>query len=112
MSWWISLNDENGYKTVESFEGGGTYALGGSDEAALNVTYNYSEVTNLIDFNFKNLDGRTAEDTIDELTRVVDTLGTHIFENYWAPTPGNAGAAAAILLSWAQQHPKAVWRVN
>jgi hypothetical protein len=112
MSWWISLDDEGKPVEVKSFQGGGTQCIGGSTEADLNVTYNYSEVTRLVDFGFRNLDGRTAEDTIDELERVVAALGTQQFENYWAPTPGNAGFAASILLSWAKQHPKAVWRVD
>jgi len=45
------------------------------------------------------------------LKRVVDKLGVKRFENYWAPTPGNAGYAASILLRWAKQYPDYVWEV-
>ena len=30
--------------------------------------------------------------------------------SYWMSTPGNAGYALSILLSWAKQHPEATWK--
>ena len=45
MSFDISLNHPETGKIaeVENFTEGGTYAIGGSNEADLNVTYNYSK---------------------------------------------------------------------
>lgn len=97
---------------VESFEEGGTYALGGTDQPELNVTYNYSEVYRLLDFGLRDLDGKRADDTLPTLQRIVDKLGTKTYPDYWAPTPGNAGKALARLLSWAKQYPDGIWRVS
>jgi hypothetical protein len=115
MSWDISLETPEGQALQVAHPGeGGTYALGGSNEADLNVTYNYSEVTRLVSFHFRdNLHGKQAAWTIRELERVVRLLGDRPYEkDYWAPTPGNAGLACAVLLSWAVQHPEGIWRVE
>lgn len=71
MSYEVELVDENGMLvTVDSFEDGGTYPVGGSTTASLNVTYNYGV------FFYKHLcpilglrclDGQTAERTIPAL---------------------------------------------
>ena len=111
MSWDVYLG--SGVK-VDQHEDGGTYVLGGTDRAELNVTYNYGQVYreaighNLIDW----LDGERAGDTITLLREVVDNLGTERDDDYWAPTPGNAGYAASILLRWAEQHPDEAWAVS
>lgn len=114
MSWWISLHDDDGNTAqVELYQEGGTQVVGGTTEADLNVTYNYSEVTRLVDFNFQDhLHGKKAKDTVELLEKVVFKLGDRPFKDYWAPTPGNAGHAAAILLRWAKQHPEHTWHVN
>ena len=114
MSWWVSLNDENGSPvTVDSFEDGGTYALGGSSEADLNITYNYSP------HYYRHLDedeglmwlrGKKAADTIERLETAIAALGTERDKDYWKATPGNAGYALSILLKWARQYPDAVFR--
>lgn len=120
MSWDITLE---GAGPVEKHTEGGTYQLGGTKEASLNVTYNYTEVTKLViaewpygtdkPFRFADLNGRRAGDTIPVLTRVVEVLGNKPYApDYWAPTPGNAGHAASILLKWALRYPEATWRVS
>ncbi len=52
MSWWISLEDEDGrmLTSEKSIQEGGTQFVGGTDECTLNVTYNYSDVTRLVGF--------------------------------------------------------------
>jgi hypothetical protein len=107
MSYWIALEDENGPVQVESFEDGGTYVVGGSTEADLNVTYNYAR-----HFPFRDLHGQKARDTGELLLAAVQRLGTECDPDYWAPTEGNTGHACSILLAWAEQHPDATWRVN
>jgi hypothetical protein len=116
MSFWVSLNDKNGNsEEVEKFKDGGTYNLHGSDEASLNITYNYStfyyEHLNA-DNGLRWLDKKTAKNTIEALEYAVDVLGTSQDSDYWSSTPGNAGYALSILLSWAKQYPESRWRVN
>lgn len=107
MSYWISLSDENGICEVENHTEGGTIVVGGTTDADLNVTYNYSRF-----FSFRDLHGKTAEETIPTLEKAVEELGTERDENYWASTPGNAGYTCSILLAWAKQHPTATWDVD
>jgi hypothetical protein len=109
MSYDISLQDaETGEScTVRRHCEGGTYALGGTDEAELNVTYNYAS-----HFNFPGLDGKTAGETRAELRDAVLQLGTQRDPDYWASTPGNCGHTCELLLRWAIEHPDAVWVVD
>ncbi len=112
MSYDISLVKDGKTVTVESHEEGGTYALGGSDGANLNVTYNYCRHF------YEHLDkkkgirwlyGKKARDTIKRLEKSVKELGVEKDDNYWKSTSGNAGYALSILLKWAKQHPEAIW---
>ncbi len=112
MSYDIKLLDQRTQRPVEVpvFMEGGTHPIGGSITAELNITYNYGECYSLCKFSIRDLYGKTGKDTEEELLRVVSFLGTRQFrENYWVPTPGNAGHACSILLAWAREHPDAVW---
>lgn len=107
MSWWVSLRDDDETCCkVPLFSEGGTYSVGGSDEAELSVTYNYGR-----EFAFGSLDGMTGEKSIPLLQEAVARLGTVRVPDYWDPTPGNVGHACNLLLSWARLHPKAKWHV-
>lgn len=86
---------------------GGTFAVGGSTDAELNVTYNYCRT-----YRFSELKGKTAKETINSLERAVRNLGTERSNDYWEPTPGNVGHACEILLNMAQQFPDYVWNVS
>lgn len=112
---------------VERFEAGATVPVGGTTEAEVSVTYNYAAsfrtAWNAIGGTWSKdasrhgtlgsmLDGRVAVDTIDELTAAAGWLGTERDLDYWKPTAGNAGATLALLLSWAKQHPSAIWVVH
>jgi len=116
---------------VKNHSEGGTYALGGIEEASLNITYNYGW------FYYRLLDkeeglrwlyGKTGKECISRLEKVVEELGTKQYsrpkdgstfnpndrfgnyvKDYWAPTPGNAGYALNILLQWAKEHPGGVF---
>ena len=112
MSYWIYLEKDGKTVEVDNHSEGGTYVLGGTTEADMSVTYNYSMVTIPVGFRFSGLHDVSAADSIPTLERVVKELGTEQDDDYWAPTPGNAGYAANILLKWARQHPDAVWRVS
>lgn len=99
---------------VELHSEGGIYVFGGTTDACLNITYNYSKFYSkyLDDIGLKWLDGRKASDCIERLQAAVDTLGTEREDNYWLATCDNAGYALSILLRWAQQHPDAVFEVT
>lgn len=121
MSWWVYLEDENENTVpVGRHAEGGIYVLGGVDRAELNVTYNYGK-------HFREawpeplegsgalklmLHGRKASETLPLLERAVASLGTELSDNYWSASPGNAGAALAVLRDWAREHPEAVWSVS
>jgi hypothetical protein len=107
MSYWIYLEDENGPVEVERHAEGGTYALGGVERAEVNVTYNYAK-----HFPFRTLNGKQARETLPALEAAINELGTERSNDYWEPTPGNAGAAVALLRDWAKQYPEAVWNVD
>ena len=116
MSFWVYLcNPETGVplELAEAHEEGGTYALGGTTEAGLNVTYNYSSVYRPHGFNLRDLDGKTARETTPDLERVIAAIGTvEPDNNYWAPTPGNAGRALHVLARWGRELPHGVWAVH
>lgn len=121
MSWWAYLRAPDEAEAVEvvRHEDGGTYALGGIERAELNVTYNYgahfrdaipeAEGSGIL---VLLLDGKTGAETVPVLRRIVDHCGTERDKDYWEPTPGNAGYAAALMLAWAELHPEAVWDVH
>ena len=99
-------------KVPESFEEGGTYAIGGTDECHLNVTYNYSR------YFYDKLDkkkgirwlyGKTGEKTMDRLTTAISFLGDDVSRDYWEPTEGNAKRALEMLLKFAKANPLGVW---
>lgn len=113
MSWWIYLEDDSGESViVDSHSDGGTYCVGGTSSAELNMTYNYSKPLALAQFDIRLIDGKRASECIGEMQRVVRELGAVRDSDYWKPTNGNAGAAIKRLCDWAKQHPQAKWRVS
>jgi len=110
MSWRISVNGLDGHPiSVEPFEQGGTYTLGGSSDADLNVTYNYSKyyyrVLDLED-GLRGLNGMKAEDAIPILAKGIEALSDEADPDYWEPTEGNAKAALIIVKNWCEQSLK------
>jgi len=142
MSWWVYLLDDTQppwcsygvvdfkpqyegdepcpvpcYPTmeVEAHSEGGTYVIGGTCAAELNITYNYSslfaEAWDGVGLS-EALDGRRAGEIIHALEHAVAYLGTERDEDYWKATKGNAGYALSILLPWARQHPTALMKIS
>jgi hypothetical protein len=119
MSYDIDLVKDGKVCEIPNHTEGGIFALGGSTKASLNVTYNYACFYYwFLDKNLglKWLFGKQAKDTIERLEKAVYILteeagfGSNIYEkDYWASTPGNAGHALKVLLSWAKLHPDAKW---
>ncbi|MBL7169522.1 MAG: hypothetical protein ISS48_00710 [Candidatus Aenigmarchaeota archaeon] len=116
MSFDVKLLDKKGkICQVEKHTEGGTYVLGGTIDASLNITYNYSKLySKYLDEKqgLRFLDGKKAKDVIERLRETVFILGIVRDRDYWKPTPGNAGYALVILLKWAKQHPEAMFKVS
>lgn len=111
MSYWVYLENAG---PVEHFEEGGTQVIGGTENPDLNVTYNYSEVFGIFfGWSVKDLHGKKASETLTQLEMMAAKLPNRPYQaDYWAPTPGNAGAVVHRLLAWARQYPDGVWRVS
>jgi hypothetical protein len=104
VSYDIELLDEQGkvlHLSGRHTRRGGTYEMGGSTRAWLNVTYNYSK------FYYEHIDpekgirllyGMKGSEAAPILKSAIEKLGTERDEDYWAETPGNAGAALQDLL--------------
>ena len=109
MSWDVDVceNDAEGDPIeVPSHTEGGNYVVGGNWRAELNVTYNYSPQYHRVfpkdrcPDGFRSLNGMAVGDAIPLLEAAVENLGTVPDEDYWKATPGNAGKALALILSW------------
>lgn len=115
MSWDVVLYDPetNTPVSVPNHQEGGTYPVGGTDDAVLNITYNYGrhyyEVLPIEDGESFGtwLNRKTGAEVIPHLERAVALLGTDRDPDYWLDSPGNAGYALSILLAWARLHPTA-----
>ncbi len=91
---------------------GGTLVVGGTTEAWLNVTYNYGKHIReaLHPDGIRWLYGQRARDTIQALSEAILALGVERSDDYWEPTPGNAGAALFDLLTLAYLAPDGIWQ--
>lgn len=111
MSWWIYLNNPETGATydVEAHTEGGTYAVNGTPNTEVNVTYNYGCM-----FAFRDLHGKTARETLPVMAGFLEAWG-HLKPykaDYWAPTPGNVAQAVRLLRDWAVAFPDGVWDVS
>ena len=90
---------------------GGTYVLGGTNAATLNVTYNYSpHYYRLMGENgIRAIYGLSGAESIPILTKAIEALSDEMDEDYWKPTEGNAKAALLQLRAMAQMRPDGVW---
>ena len=91
---------------------GGTYALGGTTEAWLNVTYNYSTHFYRVmpeDKGIRWLYGKTGAEAIPVLKKAISELKDDANPDYWKPTEGNAKQALMGLLAFAQLRPDGIF---
>jgi len=116
MSYDISLIDPITKETVEFDEAhqvkGGTYALGGTREAWLNVTWNYSKhfYQTMGDKGIRAIYGLTGAEAIPILKQAIEQLADDVDENdYWHGTEGNAKRALLGLLAFAQIRPDGIF---
>lgn len=120
MSWDVELIDPVSRETIECeqehFVQGGTYAIGGTRELWLNITYNYGRIYRRPEIFGKEqglniLNGKTAAETIPMLKNAIQNLGDDVNPDYWAATEGNAKRALCSLLAFAQMRPDGVWQI-
>lgn len=118
MSYDVELLEPVSKKTIQ-FDSkhhmtGGTYCLGGTTEAWLNITYNYAKPYSkaVEGFSINNLEGKTALETMPQIQEVIDNLGDEVDDDYWKPTEGNAKKALIQLLALAKMRPDGIWHIT
>lgn len=115
MSYDISLHDPVTGDTAIVPDGhdlrGGTYRMGGNDEAWLNVTYNYSPhfYRTMGEKGIRTIYGMTGRESLPLLDAAIAQLADDEVADYWAATEGNAKNALKNLRSLALACPEAVW---
>jgi hypothetical protein len=116
MGYGITLNDPITRETIE-FDSphllrGSSYAVGGTTEASLNITYNYWDQFHKVidkDNGIRIIYGKTAAETIPILKNAISELKDDVSNDYWESTEGNAKRALTNLLSFAQLRPDGIW---
>lgn len=90
---------------------GGTYAMGRTIRARLNVTYNYSAIFRRVlgDEGIRTIYGKSGAESIQLLEGAAAQLGDDVDGNYWEATEGNAKHVLATLAAMAKMRPGAVW---
>lgn len=131
MSYDIELQDPVTKETLHlespHYMRGGTYAVGGTTEAHLNVTYNYATHFRKVfgdanaelskfdkifgggETGIRRIYGMTGAESIPVLSTAISQLGDDVDPDYWKPTEGNAKRALVQLLALAQMRPDGVW---
>ncbi len=114
MSYDISLRNSDG--SVALVPGGhrltgGTYALCGTNEAWLNVTYNYYEHFRRVlgEKGIRTIYGMTGQESVPVLEAAINALGIDRDLDYWKSTEGNARNALENLRLLALACPDATW---
>lgn len=115
MSYDIELQDPVTKEVIEvdnpHFMQGGTYAIGGSKELWLNVTYNYSEILYKVmgKNGIRSIYGLTGAKSIPILKSAIAKLNDNVNHNYWKATEGNVKQSLIQLLTMAEMRPDGVW---
>lgn len=92
---------------------GGTYAVGGTCEAYMNITFNYSPfIYKVLEGGIPGLNGKLAAQTIQPLKIAIAMLGDTVTDNYWDATEGNAKRALNGLLALAYMFPHGEWSIK
>lgn len=114
MSYDVMLERDGRAVMVPKHTFGGAYHKDGTTLADTTVTYNFSSwfyKTLCSVAGLRCLDGRKAASCTAALRKAVRVLRNRPSKDPWKPTKGNAGAALAMLLAWADEHPEATFRV-
>lgn len=119
MSYDISLVDENG-QSIQLEEKhdikGGTYAMGGTNQAWVNITYNYCDHFRKIFkprnniYGIRSIYGLSGKESISILENAMSELKDDVSDNYWESTEGNAKESLRSLLTLAKLAPQGIWK--
>lgn len=115
MSYDIYLREPVSGSTIEldgkHFMRGGTYVVGGTRDAHLNVTYNYATIFSSVlgSRGIRSIYGKTGAESIRTLKAACEKLGDDVSDNYWDATEGNAKRALLQLVALAEIRPDGVW---
>lgn len=115
MSYDISLHDpitkDDLLLDDPHFIRGGTYCVGGTRELHLNITWNYAPHFQKVlgPKGIRVLYGMTGAESICVIWAAMTLLQDDIDPDYWTSTEGNAKAALAGLLAFAQLRPDGIW---
>ncbi len=115
MSYDLYLSRSETGETIELAEKhqlrGGTYAVGGTTEAHLNVTWNYGRhfARVLGVSGIRTIYGLAGAESIPVLEKAIGELGDDATDNYWDATEGNAARALRDLVALAKLAPEDVW---
>ena len=90
---------------------GGSYAIYGTTNAELNITYNYVHHFRRVlgDAGIREIYGMTGADSIPLLEKGIAKLGDDVDDDYWKATEGNAKRALVQLVALAKMRPDGVW---
>jgi len=115
MSYDISLKEPISGETIE-FEAphlirGGMFAVGGTTEAWINITWNYAPHYYRVfgEKGIRTIYGMTGAESIPIIKAAMLQLADDVSSDYWEATEGNAKKALAGLLAFAQMRPDGVW---
>ena len=96
------------------FMRGGTYAMYGTCELWLNVTYNYGEIYRrqnvLGEGGIRSIYGMTGAESIPVLEKAASALNDEVDSDYWKPTEGNAKRPLLQLITIAKMRPDGIWK--
>lgn len=115
MSYDISLLDPVTREVLELDEPhhmrGGTYAIGGTTAAHLNITYNYAPFyyREFGEKGIRSIYGMTGADSIPVIQAAAAKLGDELSDNYWDATEGNAKRPLFQLIALAKMRPDGIW---
>lgn len=117
MSYDIWLRDPLTKEPLEvempHFMQGGTYALNGTKELWLNVTYNYGKFYRRPDVfgekGIRSIYGMSGAESIPVFDKAIAALGDDVDSDYWKATEGNAKRPLVQLRAMAQMRPDGVW---
>ena len=120
MSYDLTLRDPVTKETLTldtpHYMTGGTYAIGGTTELWLNITYNYGKIysqPNLFgEEGIKSLMGLSGAESIPILEKAISELGDDVDPNYWNATEGNAKKPLYQLLAMARMRPDGIWDIS
>lgn len=90
---------------------GGTYAVGGTREAWLNVTYNYGDIYRRVlgEDGIRSIYGMTGAESVSVLEEAASKLSDDATGDYWEATDGNAKRPLLKLAAMARMRPDGIW---